>query len=135
MNAVICCLALLFLAGEEPQDRQPRHLDGHEGQHPQQVPQVHDRAQHHETAHQQRGGADWYLGAITNDDRRVLSVPLDFLTKGRRYEAQIYADAPDADWRTAPERYRISSRIVTADDAMTIDLASGGGQAIRFRAL
>ena len=86
-------------------------------------------------ARQQRGGADWYLGAITNDDRRVLSVPLDFLTKGRRYEAQIYADAPDADWRTAPERYRISSRIVTADDAMTIDLASGGGQAIRFRAL
>jgi Glycosyl-hydrolase 97 C-terminal, oligomerisation len=56
------------------------------------------------TARQDRSSADWYLGAITNGEARTLSVPLSFLSKGRRFGAQIYADAPDANWETAPER-------------------------------
>ncbi|MBJ6120409.1 glycoside hydrolase family 97 protein [Sphingomonas sp. BT553] len=86
-------------------------------------------------ARQDRAGPDWYLGAITNGEARTLKVPLDFLTKGRRYEAQIYADGPGADWRTAPERIAISSRTVTDVDMLDLVLAPGGGQAIRFRAL
>lgn len=86
-------------------------------------------------ARQDRKGADWYLGAITNGDARKLTVPLDFLAKGRRYEAQIYADGPGADWRTAPERVTISRRTVTANDVLDLVLAPGGGQAIRFKAL
>lgn len=86
-------------------------------------------------ARQDRKGADWYLGAITNGEARQLSVPLDFLAKGRRYEAQIYADGPGADWRTAPERVAITRRVVTALDTLDVALAPGGGQAIRFKAL
>lgn len=86
-------------------------------------------------ARQDRKGADWYLGAITNGDARKLTVPLDFLAKGRQYEAQIYADGPGADWRTAPERVTISRRTVTANDVLDLALAPGGGQAIRFKAL
>jgi alpha-glucosidase len=86
-------------------------------------------------ARQDRRSADWYLGAITNGEARTLSVPLDFLEKGRRYEAQICADGPGADWRTAPERVAIRRQTVTADDTLSVQLAPGGGQAIRFRAL
>ncbi|WP_213979050.1 glycoside hydrolase family 97 protein [Sphingomonas sp. dw_22] len=84
-------------------------------------------------ARQQRGGGDWYLGAITDENGRTLSQPLDFLAPGKRYEAQIYADAPDADYRTNPTAYRIEKRVVTRADSLTIKLAAGGGAAVRLR--
>src|SRR4030095_16139566 len=37
-------------------------------------------------ARRQRGAADWYLGAVTDENARSLQVPLTFLAKGRRYE-------------------------------------------------
>ncbi len=87
------------------------------------------------TARQDRSSADWYLGAITNGEARTLSVPLNFLSKGRRFEAQIYADAPDANWETAPERFAVRKLKVTANTILKLTLARGGGQAIRFKAL
>jgi alpha-glucosidase len=87
------------------------------------------------TARQDRHSSDWYLGALTNERSRALSVPLSFLSKGRRYEAQIYADGAGADWKTAPERVTISKRIVTSRTVLNLSLAPGGGQAIRFKAL
>lgn len=86
-------------------------------------------------ARQPRGGADWFLGAVTDEQARMLSQPLSFLTPGRRYEAQIYADAADADYRTNPVAYAISRRVVTSTDTLPLDLKPGGGQAIRFKAL
>ena len=86
-------------------------------------------------ARQARKGADWYLGAVTDENPRSLDVRLDFLKPGRRYEAQIYADAPDADYRTNPTAYVISRRTVTADDSLHLALAPGGGAAVRLRAL
>ena len=80
----------------------------------------------------QRGGDDWYLGSITDQEGRTLDVPLSFLDAGRTYTAEIYRDAPDADWETAPYAYVIEKRDVTADQTLTLRLAPGGGQAIRF---
>jgi alpha-glucosidase len=86
-------------------------------------------------ARQPRHGKDWYLGAVSDENGRTLSVPLKFLAPGKRYEAQIYADAAGADYRTNPVAYRISKREVTSRDTLALTLAPGGGQAIRFRAL
>jgi alpha-glucosidase len=86
-------------------------------------------------ARQQRGAADWYLGAITDENARSLEVPLTFLAKGRRYEAQIYRDGPGADYRTAPTELTIEKRTVTAKDSLDIAMAPAGGMAVRFRAL
>jgi hypothetical protein len=83
----------------------------------------------------ERGGRDWYLGAITNGTARSLEVPLAFLQEGERYEAQIYMDGPGADYRTHPELLAIERRIVVRSDRLTLALAPGGGQAIRFRRL
>ena len=87
------------------------------------------------TARQGRNSKDWFLGALTNAQARKLSIPLNFLEPGKRYEAQIYSDGPGADWQAAPERVSISRRIVTARTILDLRLAAGGGQAIRFRAL
>jgi alpha-glucosidase len=86
-------------------------------------------------ARQQRGGADWYLGATTDEMARKLDIPLDFLERGRRYEAQIYRDAPDADYLKNPGALVIEKRRVTSKDRIDASLAAGGGLAIRFRAL
>jgi len=86
-------------------------------------------------ARQQRGAADWYLGATTDENARRLVIPLDFLERGKSYEAQIYRDADDADYRTNPTALVIEKRRVTAKDRLDAALAPGGGLAVRFRAL
>jgi alpha-glucosidase len=86
-------------------------------------------------ARQQRGGRDWYLGATTDENARKLDIPLDFLAAGNRYEAQIYGDAPDADYLDNPTALAIEKRRVTSKDRLEAALARGGGLAVRFRAL
>jgi alpha-glucosidase len=86
-------------------------------------------------ARQQRGSGDWYLGAITDENARKLPVKLDFLAPGKRYEAQIYRDTADADYIKNPVAYAIEKRVVTSADTLSVDLAPGGGQAIRFKLL
>ncbi|UOV04689.1 glycoside hydrolase family 97 protein [Pseudoxanthomonas sp. F37] len=83
-------------------------------------------------ARKERGGDNWYLGALTDEDGRTLSVPLSFLEQGRRYTAQIYRDGDQAHWKTAPQDIVIEERTVTRADTLTLKLAPGGGQAIRF---
>lgn len=83
-------------------------------------------------ARKDRNSEDWYLGAVTNEEPRELQVKLDFLEPGRTYTAQIYRDGPDADWKTNGHDIVIEEREVSADDVLTLRLASGGGQAIRF---
>lgn len=46
-----------------------------------------------------------------------------------------HPDVPCAERRTAWERVAITSYVVAATDPLTLTLAPGGGQAIRFRAL
>jgi alpha-glucosidase len=86
-------------------------------------------------ARQQRGGDDWYLGAIGDEEARGLTQRLDFLAPGKRYEAQIYADGPGADYRTNPGALAISKRVVTSADSLDLAMAPGGGVAVRFRLL
>ena len=84
-------------------------------------------------ARQDRSGSDWYLGAITDEAPRRLSLPLDFLESGTEYVAEIYADGRDAHWDTNPYAIRIGTARYTNDDTLELDLAAGGGAAIRFR--
>ncbi|WP_421737305.1 glycoside hydrolase family 97 protein [Caulobacter sp.] len=79
-----------------------------------------------------RKSDDWYLGAISDEEGRVLTAPLGFLEPGRHYKAQIYRDGDKADWKTAPQDIVIEEREVTSADVLTLRLAPGGGQAIRF---
>ena len=86
-------------------------------------------------ARKQRGAEDWYLGALTDEKPRKLTVKLDFLTPEKRYEAQIYRDGKNADWLTNPYDYVIETQVVTAKDSLSLSLAASGGTAIRFKAL
>ncbi|HEX8225281.1 MAG TPA: glycoside hydrolase family 97 protein [Allosphingosinicella sp.] len=83
-------------------------------------------------ARKDRNSENWYLGSVTDENGRELSVPLSFLTPGKRYRAQIYRDGPNADYRGRGKEIVIEERQVTSADMLTLRLAPGGGQAIRF---
>lgn len=76
-----------------------------------------------------RKGADWYLGSITNWDAREVSIRLEFLGSGQ-YTAEIYSDAADAG--TNPQHTSIEDKRVSASTVLKLNLAPGGGAAIRF---
>ena len=84
-------------------------------------------------ARRERGGQNWFVGAITDEEGRTLDVPLDFLTPGKRYVAEIYADGPGAHWLDNPLPVAISRQTVTSASRLRMALAPGGGQAIRLR--
>ena len=83
-------------------------------------------------ARKDRNSDDWYLGAISDEQPRVLNVKLDFLDAKRRYYATIYRDGADAGFEGNPASIEIETRLVTSADTLMLKLAPGGGQAIRF---
>jgi alpha-glucosidase len=76
---------------------------------------------------------EWFLGAITDEEARTFDVPLSFLPAGRRYVAEIYADGPGANWRDNPLPVAITRREVDSSATLRIEMAPGGGQAVRIR--
>jgi alpha-glucosidase len=84
-------------------------------------------------ARRERGGDDWYVGAITDEEARTFELPLSFLPAGRSFVAEVYADGPGAHWLTNPIPVTISRQNVTSTSRVRLELAPGGGQAIRIR--
>ncbi|MBN8577846.1 MAG: glycoside hydrolase family 97 protein [Cytophagales bacterium] len=76
---------------------------------------------------------DWCLGAITDENSRVLNLNFDFLDAGKKYHASIYRDGEQAHWKTNPEAYVIEKKLVTKKTKIKINLAPGGGCAISIR--
>ena len=86
-------------------------------------------------ARKDRNSNDWYVGSVTDENARVISVPLDFLDAGRSYQATIYRDGDDADWKTRADAIVIEKRPAKRGDVWPLRLAPGGGLAIRFAAM
>jgi len=84
-------------------------------------------------ARKAKGKDEWYLGAITDEEARTISVPLSFLEKGTNYIATIYGDAADADWDKNPMAYVITKRSVASGATLKLSLAPGGGAAVSFK--
>ena len=84
-------------------------------------------------ARKQRGGREWFIGAINDRNARDLKLALDFLDAGKRYRAEVYRDGEGAGWK-GESRFRFvrETREVTRGDAMQLWLAGGGGAAVRF---
>ncbi|MFC0588636.1 glycoside hydrolase family 97 protein [Novosphingobium aquiterrae] len=82
-----------------------------------------------------RGGRDWYIGGVGDEQARGSDFALDFLTPGVKYDAEIYRDGDDADYRT-DKRHSvvIEKRVLTSTDRLSLRMAPGGGFAIRLKA-
>jgi alpha-glucosidase len=82
----------------------------------------------------------WYVGGITDENAREISVKLDFLKPGVKYEATIYADTPDAcglpnnsELKYNPQAYTITKKKVTSKSVLKLRMAPCGGFAVSLR--
>ena len=76
---------------------------------------------------------DWYLGSVTDEHARTMTVKLDFLVPGKKYKATIYRDGKDADYDTNPESYLIEEKVVDSRASLTVPIARGGGCAVSIK--
>lgn len=82
---------------------------------------------------------DWFVGGVTDENARDLEFSLDFLEKGVKYTATIYADTPEADGigdvkvQDSVQTYSITTKKVNSKTTLKMHLARSGGFAIRIQ--
>ena len=86
-------------------------------------------------ARKDKNSDEWYVGNVTDTKPHDSVVKLDFLDKGRSYEATIYADAKDADYKTNPQAYVITKKKVNSKTTLKLHSAPGGGFAVSIKPL
>ncbi len=84
-------------------------------------------------ARKERGTDNWFLGSISNEDERRISIECNFLDRGKKYTAVIYSDGKNAHWDDNPTDYQIDTVTVYHRSNISLNLAPGGGCAISFR--
>ena len=75
---------------------------------------------------------DWYLGSITNEKGRSMTVSFSFLEPNKSYNATIYKDLNGGGWLKNPEEVVIKNMVVDYTTLYKMTLPEGGGQAIKF---
>ncbi|MBQ0114568.1 MAG: glycoside hydrolase family 97 protein [Bacteroidales bacterium] len=81
-------------------------------------------------ARKAKGSDKWFLGNVAGMQAHDSKVKLDFLDKGRKYTATIYCDAKDADYKTNPQAYTITTKTVTSKTVLNLHSVAGGGYAV-----
>ena len=76
-----------------------------------------------------RNGKEWYIGGMTNWNRRELEVDFSFLKQGK-HTITIWQDGVNAD--KYGNDFKMVTKEVSASDKMKIHLAPGGGWAARI---
>ena len=74
-----------------------------------------------------RSGNDWFVGSITNTQARKITIPTNFLEKGKKYSVKIYQDDDKVQTRT---KVGIIERKIKGGDEMSFNLKASGGVAL-----
>lgn len=81
-------------------------------------------------ARQDRNSDNWFVGGISDEEAREVTLNFGFLDADKTYTATIYRDGADADWETNPYDYEIETKTITSADKLPLRMATGGGFAI-----
>lgn len=84
-------------------------------------------------ARKAKGKNEWFVGGITDENKRTATVDFSFLPKGKTFEAIIYADGKDADYIKNPQSYQIKKMKVTSKTKLKQPMATSGGFAISVK--
>ncbi|MGE8553056.1 glycoside hydrolase family 97 protein [Chryseobacterium jejuense] len=85
------------------------------------------------TARKAKGTENWFVGGITDENKREYTVDFSFLDKGQTYEATIYEDGKDADYIDNPQSYHIYNKTITSKSKINFKMARSGGFAITIK--
>ena len=83
----------------------------------------------------ERGGDRWFIGTMTNADKRTMDVCLDFLDADKTYRAMIYEDGAGADYESNPYAMNFRQVEVKRGDNLHFELARSGGAVVRIEAI
>jgi len=86
-------------------------------------------------ARKAKGENKWFVGNTNGYDARTSNIVFDFLPKNTTYEATIYSDAKDANYKTNPQAYQIKKMKVSSKSKLSLYCAPGGGYAISIKPL
>lgn len=86
-------------------------------------------------ARKDKNSDNWFIGCSAAEEGHKSTVTLDFLDPGRKYEATVYRDSDDADYRTNPAGFVVEKKKVTSKTRLPLKAAPGGGYAITLKAL
>ncbi|MGX1023940.1 hypothetical protein ACSSV5_001102 [Psychroflexus sp. MBR-150] len=81
-------------------------------------------------ARQERETGNWFVGGITDENAREITINFDFLEDGKTYKATFYQDAESAHYKNNPTAISIKSAEINKGMTKTIQLKEGGGFAI-----
>lgn len=81
-------------------------------------------------ARKERETGNWFVGGITDENARQVTIDFDFLDDGVEYEAIIYKDAEDANYENNPTAITIEDIDTGKDSSLTVQMVEGGGFAI-----
>lgn len=81
-------------------------------------------------ARKAKGKESWFIGSITDENKRASVVPLGFLEAGKTYLAVVYHDAATSHWEKNPMEYKIDRWAVTSKATLKIPVVEGGGYAV-----
>ncbi|MEZ4957820.1 MAG: glycoside hydrolase family 97 protein [Saprospiraceae bacterium] len=81
-------------------------------------------------AREERETGNWFVGGITDENERDVSINFDFLPEGATFKALIYQDGKQAHFEKNPGDYAIETASIQKGDVQTFHLAAGGGVAI-----
>lgn len=86
-------------------------------------------------ARKDKNSDNWFIGCSAAEEGHKSTVKLDFLDPGRKYEATVYRDSDDVDYRTNPAGFVVEKKKVTSKTRLPLKAAPGGGYAITLKAL
>jgi len=81
-------------------------------------------------AREERGTGNWFVGSVTDENKRDIEINFNFLPAGVNYRAKIYRDGPRAHYRDNPRDIVIEELTFTNETVKIVTLAPGGGLAI-----
>ena len=84
-------------------------------------------------ARKDKNSDEWYVGSTAGTADRESVIKLDFLDPGRKYEATIYAEAPDANTVDGQQRYVITKKKVNSKTTLKNHALAGGGYAVSIK--
>ena len=87
------------------------------------------------TARKAKNTDHWFLGGITDENKREYAVNFSFLDSGKKYEATIYEDGKDADYINNPQSYHIYKKQITNRSKIKFKMARSGGFAVTIKPL
>lgn len=81
-------------------------------------------------ARKEKGTGNWFVGGITDENARTISISFDFLEADQDYEVTVYRDGINAHWNDNPLDITIEKLEIDNSSTINFNLAEGGGLAI-----